>query len=537
MEFGACHQYLFQQPLNHIDKTFGLFFPYNTDTAVELIDALSANQTATSVVQLTLSPFFTRHYSILPHTINDYYRPRSLTKRQDTLEDKSLENANNRIQLHLCNHLKDEINLPVNLFAIDVTPRKRLYSKKLDDKGYVHSNEPVPGKKPVTIGHEYSCVAYLAEGDGKWALPLSIQRVKTQEKGTLIGMKQWADIISNEKLGFKGRLSVALGDCAYSSIENLHAASKQKGNVVIVRMRSNRVLMRPNVLPPVKTQGHPTWYDKKNPFKLQDNKTWFAPTGQKTVVWHTKKGKEYTVTIEVWCDLRSKGTSTCTMHNVPLTAVRITTVDQSGNKVYEKALWLVVVGSWQGKIAIENLWKYYSCRFDIEHFFRLGKLRLLMDAYQTPDTEHEENWMQFVMLSYHQLFHARKSAQDMANPWERKTKNKQELSPSRVQRDMPRLLKLSGPLSEPVKPRGKPNGRGLGELIGKRENHPIIVKSKVEKKIKQQIIINLPIDNERTPLKPRIKYEGVELELLPSNIQQIIASIKEVAPQINGPPG
>jgi hypothetical protein len=294
--------------------------------------------------------------------------------------------------------------------------------------------------------------------------------------------------------------------------------------------------MRPNILPPVKTKGHPTWYDKKNPFKLQDNETWFDPTDQKSVEWVTAKGKEYTVTIEVWCDLRSKGTSTCKMHDVPLTAVRITTVDQNGSKVYEKALWLVVVGKWQGKIAIENLWKYYSRRFDIEHFFRFGKLRLLMDAYQTPDTEHEENWMQFVMLSYHQLFHARKCAQDMPNPWERKTKNNQELSPSRVQRDMPRLLKLSGPLSEPVKSRGKPNGRGLGELIGHRENKETIVKRKVENKIKQQIIINLPIDNDSMPLKPRIKCEGVELELLPARIQQIISSIKEIAPQINGPP-
>ena len=90
MEFGIC-RYLFHQFFHHIDKASGLFSPYNTDTAVELIDTLSANQSATSVVQLTLSPFFTRHYSILTHTINNYYKPRSLTTTKDNSENNGFK--------------------------------------------------------------------------------------------------------------------------------------------------------------------------------------------------------------------------------------------------------------------------------------------------------------------------------------------------------------------------------------------------------------------------------------------------------------
>jgi len=42
-------------------------------------------------------------------------------------------------------------------------------------------------------------------------------------------------------------------------------------------------------------------------------------------------------------------------------------------------------------------------RLDIEHFFRFGKTRLLMDKIQTPDVEHEEAWWQLVMIAYTQL--------------------------------------------------------------------------------------------------------------------------------------
>jgi hypothetical protein len=44
---------------------------------------------------------------------------------------------------------------------------------------------------------------------------------------------------------------------------------------------------------------------------------------------------------------------------------------------------------------------------DIEHLFRFGKQRLLMSEFQTPDLQHEENWIRLVMLSYVQLWPAK----------------------------------------------------------------------------------------------------------------------------------
>jgi hypothetical protein len=45
-----------------------------------------------------------------------------------------------------------------------------------------------------------------------------------------------------------------------------------------------------------------------------------------------------------------------------------------------------------GENSLIDIWEGYSECYDIEHFYRYGKQRLLMDAYQIPLVENEENW-------------------------------------------------------------------------------------------------------------------------------------------------
>ena len=66
-----------------------------------------------------------------------------------------------------------------------------------------------------------------------------------------------------------------------------------------------------------------------------------------------------------------------------------------------------------------DIFSSYRQRFDIEHFFRFGKNRLLMDKIQTPDVRHEEAWWQIVMVAYAQLYLARSLANSLPNPWEK----------------------------------------------------------------------------------------------------------------------
>ena len=139
-----------------------------------------------------------------------------------------------------------------------------------------------------------------------------------------------------------------------------------------------------------------------------------------------------------------------------------------------------MIGEHRNELSLVEAWQAYGQRYDVEHYFRFGKQRLLMAAYQTPDVEHEENWMQIVALVYMQLWLARDLAEALPRPWERylPEANRETASPSTVQRDFGRIIRQIGTPAEPPKPRGKSPGRAKGERQHPRKRQPVIKKAK-----------------------------------------------------------
>ena len=66
-----------------------------------------------------------------------------------------------------------------------------------------------------------------------------------------------------------------------------------------------------------------------------------------------------------------------------------------------------------------------------------------MAAYQTPEVEHEENWLELVQLATVQLWLARAVAGVRLRPWERYLPPRASAvaSPSQVQRDWERIMR------------------------------------------------------------------------------------------------
>ena len=124
------------------------------------------------------------------------------------------------------------------------------------------------------------------------------------------------------------------------------------------------------------------------------------------------------------------------------------------------------------------IYSSYRQRFDIEHFFRFGKTRLLLDKIQTPDVQHEEAWWQLVMLAYTQLYLSRSIAASLPNPWERYLpsfkQNETSKQPTIVQKDFERIIRMIGTPAQPPKPRKNAPGRQTGDIQVKRIRHPII---------------------------------------------------------------
>jgi hypothetical protein len=204
----------------------------------------------------------------------------------------------------------------------------------------------------------------------------------------------------------------------YGTPEYLNGAAQYDNLVNIIRLRSNRTLY----LPPVPTEGppqvgHPTWYG--DPFKLADPTTWPDPAQTREMAHTSRRGRLYTLKIETWDEMLMKGTQTAPMHAHPFRLIHITWLDEQGQPVFKRPMWLAAFGKLRHDLSLPQIQQAYSQRFDLEHFNRFGKQRLLLTAFQTPDVRHEENWWIVAQLAYVQLWLARYLAESMPRPWER----------------------------------------------------------------------------------------------------------------------
>jgi hypothetical protein len=143
-------------------------------------------------------------------------------------------------------------------------------------------------------------------------------------------------------------------------------------------------------------------------------------------------------------------------------------------------MWLIVVGEQRQRISLAEVYSCYRQRFDIEHMFRFKKQRLLMTNFQTPEVEHEENWIRLVMLAYVQLWAAKELSNHLPRPWERYQEQNRDkiVSPSTVQRDLQRIISEIGKPGNSPKATCNSSGRVRGQTQTKRVKHPVIKKSK-----------------------------------------------------------
>lgn len=457
--------------------------PNRADALMNLVDALSSDTMARSVVELSLNQAFRYEYSSVYDAIGNVFQassPKTASEERRGFEQKLIR--------LIAPFLPSPQQRKFWLFGVDVTPAPRPFSETLADRTFVYAPNTIRGNKPVAIGHQYSALVAFPEkenqADPPWVVPLSLRRVQSSEKGTQVGAEQMDALLYDDTLPFSDALCVDVADSAYSTVPFLGPLSEHDNLVTIARVRGNRTFYRqaPQEEEGQRPQGHPTWYGQ--PFRLSDPTTWGEPDEVATTRFTTRKGRTYTVYIESWHDLLMSGTRQFAMHQHPFTLIRARVVDEAGKAVYRHPLWLLVFGKRRGEISLVEAFDAYGVRYDIEHFFRFGKQRLLMNAYQTPIVEHEENWWTLVQLAYVQLWLARSLAQGMPKPWERYLPNSETgvASPSTVQRNFGRIIRQIGTPADVPKPRGYSPGREKGQRPKPRIRQPVIKKGPAKPK-------------------------------------------------------
>jgi hypothetical protein len=86
------------------------------------------------------------------------------------------------------------------------------------------------------------------------------------------------------------------------------------------------------------------------------------------------------------------------------------------------------------------------------------------------------------MIAYAQLYLSRSLANILPNPWEKYLpafkSNATIKSPTQIQNDFERIIRMIGTPAQPPKPRQKALGRQLGDIQIKRIRYPIVKKCK-----------------------------------------------------------
>ncbi len=284
--------------------------------------------------------------------------------------------------------------------------------------------------------------------------------------------------MEDESLPWHDQLCVTVADASYSNVPFLGPLDRLPNLVVIARVAANRVFFhQPTHSPDAKSPpGHPS--GTATPCDLKDVASLGPPDEVVEREWTTRRGKTYRVILEGWRDKLMTGTRDHPMHQRPFTLIRCRVVDEHGRQVFQRSLWLIVIGARRAELTLVQAWEAYIQRYDAEHFFRFGKQRLLLTAYQTPDLEHEVNWWQLVSLAYVELFLARELAVALPRPWERylPPPTSRIASPTMAQRDFERIIRQIGTPAQLPKRRGNSPGRAKGTQQPRRMRHPVVKK-------------------------------------------------------------
>lgn len=459
-------------------------FEHRRDALMELLDALTSNQNAKSVVELSLSPHFHRQYGSVFDAIDNYlFAP---TPAELILARRVRE-------AQLLNITAPYLPLPSRrsfwLFGTDATSVARQYAHTLADRTYVYQPNSLAGNKPVTIGHQYATIACLPEkepNDPAWAIPMTIRRITSEQTETQIGAELVANLFADETLPWvkSGDLVVHTADSKYGTVPFLSPLATFNNLVNIARIRGNRVLYRlpPTIDPSERKAGRPRRYGER--FDLKDSQTWHEPDEQVESIWLTFNGKSNRVVIEAWDDLIMRGKKDMPMHENPFRLVRIRVFKENGQLLFQRPLWLIVIGARRGELSLLQIWQAYRQRYDLEHFFRFGKQRLLMADFESSEVDRSENWMHLVQLAYVQLFMTRHLAENHPRAWERylPVKNQTIATPTQAQRDFSRIIGEIGTPAQAPKVRGKSPGREKGTILNKKKRNRVIKKGKKGKK-------------------------------------------------------
>ena len=405
-----------------------------SDATFELLDAVLLTPTASSFVELSLSPVFRRKWPSIYEALEDG-RP-SRPKLMELYID----------------YIDYMVYGERPLLGGDHTGWPRVEAVTLKDRTIIHQPTSIPGNKPISIGHSYSTIAWIPEESGSWALPLRHERITSFESP--ISKAAWQLRQVTRQLPVR---PISVWDSEYGCAPFVLQTADIQADLLL-KLRGNLCLW--NAPPPYSGKGRPRIHGDK--FKLKDPSTW-SESIETIEISDDKLGQ---VRLRRWSNLHFRRSPE---HSMELLLIERIEPDDKQRK--SKPMWLVWIG--EQMPPLQCIWQKYLRRFAVDHWYRFAKQRLHWTKPKLGTPEQASRWSDLMPLMTWQLWLAREEIMDNPLPWQ---KSQTSLTPGRVAQAFAGVLAAIGTPALPPKPRGKSPGWPKGKPRKPRIRRPFVKK-------------------------------------------------------------
>ena len=201
----------------------------------------------------------------------------------------------------------------------------------------------------------------------------------------------------------------------------------------------------------------------------------------------TKKGLVLKIRLSLFKGYICRGSKNYTMSDIPINFIRAEVFKENGDKKYNRDLWIGVAGKARNKVTTIDAFKEYADRFDLEHFFKFSKSKLLIDKMQSSDPKKDEDFMLMTGVAYHALCKSADLLDEInIRPWENK-KTVKAKSPSIIFRAASISDVFDQVYTGGIKKRGIPDERNIRKSVTSKKNQPIMRKARDPTKMQVEI--------------------------------------------------